>query len=75
MISLQLMSALWLTLKIPFLLTVNGEQFTIGHNELSRYHGGWTMTQECSHCGEDNVVSFDLSKCDVINVDDLNNVR
>lgn len=65
------LALIWLTLEVPFMLTVNTEQFTIGHKELSRYHGGWTMVQECSHCGKNNVVSFDLSECNVINLDDL----
>ena len=66
-----MIAALWLTLKLPFTLVVNGERFEITHNEVSRNHGGWTQVQKCGHCGKDNVVSFDLTDCDVVNLKDL----
>ena len=67
----SVIAAIWLTLKIPFLLVVDGREITIGYEQLGQYHGGWTIPHTCSHCNEIDIIGFDLVNTDVVNLKDL----
>ena len=64
------LSAIWLTLEVPFILTIDGQETKIRPEEFNKYHGGYTIVHKCSHCGKGDMIDFSI-KGNIINLDDL----
>jgi len=72
---IALFAAIFLTLKVPFIITIDGNVINIRHEELSKNNGGIYYRHECPDPNCDNVSELEIHIIgDVVNLKDLNNL-
>jgi len=71
--SVSIIATLWLTLKVPFFILVDGQPIKIRHEEL-RQQGGITFLHTCTKCRHIDMIDM-LVIGNVVNLDDLKDIK